>query len=79
MDNQGPGFAALQQDTTASPNEDVGLLALLVVLLILSAIPVTATPTLYLGFFILILVWIAAWQNQTLTQFGTELFSKGNP
>lgn len=79
MDNQGPGFAALQQDTQQPTNEDIGLLALLTVLLILSAIPVTATPVLYLGFFILLLVWIAAWQNQTLQGFGTELFSKGNP
>lgn len=49
----------------------------LVILLILSAIPVTATAAMYVGFFLLTIAWISAYQTGNLLAFGNELFGKG--
>lgn len=50
----------------------------LVLLLMFSAFPLTAQPTLYVGLFLFFLVWWSTWQTGSLFEFGNELYNKGN-
>lgn len=50
----------------------------IIILLILSAIPTTATFSMYVGFFLLFIAWAAAYQTGGLQGFINELSSKGS-
>ncbi len=56
---------------------DEYILFAIVILLILSAIPTTATAAVWVGWFLFILVWVGAFANKQLFAFGNELMAKG--
>jgi hypothetical protein len=52
------------------------ILLAIVLLLIFSAIPTTATAAMWVGFFLLALVWLNAYKNKELYYFGQELLNQ---
>jgi hypothetical protein len=58
---------------------DMYVLLAVVLLLILSAIPVTASASLYAGGILFFIVWFTAYNNKTLFPFGQELYKQGGP
>ncbi len=55
---------------------DMYLLLAIVLLLIFSAIPTTATAAMWVGFFLLGLVWLNTYKNKELFYFGQELLNQ---
>lgn len=74
------GFNLTQdiQQPQQNTQTDMTIFLTLAILLVLSAFPFTATPAMYVGLFLLLLAWMAAWQTGNLESFGTEMFSKGS-
>lgn len=57
-------------------NEDLALVVVLALLLVGSAFDVTSRAAVWVGLFLLFIIWVSAYQNGTLKTFGQELTSK---
>lgn len=57
---------------TPELNQDVAVTGLMIALLIGSAFPTSAKWALYLGLFLLFLVWLGTWQNKSLSNLVTS-------
>jgi hypothetical protein len=57
-------------------NPDILVAGMLTLLIVFSAWDTTARAAVWVGIFLVLIVWLSAWENGTLTQFGQQLFSK---
>lgn len=55
--------------------EKLPLIMVLIMLLVLSAFPVTAKASIWAGLLLLIIVWLSAYSNGSLVGLGNELFN----